>query len=130
LLRLRQLDEDKDAYCAWKTDGTGDDPKTEGGAPGAPAGSDWSGCATGPSITGAGEGDGNGEGIGFGKASRMGLGKFSPGFDCGWVEIPGFILRTCAVATVTGATARKRIARALVSDRMMSRPIAVSPVMW
>ena len=72
-----------EAYWAWKTEGTGDDPKTEGGAPGAPD-CEGSGCESGPSITGAAEGGGNGEGIGFGKTVTLGagLGKFSRGFDC------------------------------------------------
>jgi hypothetical protein len=75
----------KATYWAWKTEGTGDDPKTEGGAPGAPAGSEGNGCEIGPSMTGACEGADNGEGIRPCKTlvSGRGLGKFSRGFDCG-----------------------------------------------
>jgi hypothetical protein len=78
-------------------------------------------------MTGACEGDGNGEGTRPCRTliSGTGLGKFSRGFDGVGVAKLGLELETCALATVIGATATMRITRAVVSGRMMSRPIAV-----
>jgi hypothetical protein len=74
-------------------------------------------------MTGAAAGAGNGTGIGLGEIVTLGagLGKFTRGFDCCWIEAPGLTLGVCAVATVTGAMASRRMTRALASDRMMKQ---------
>jgi hypothetical protein len=75
-------------------------------------------CGTGPLTLVDGEGAGNGEGIRPSKILRSGggLGTATVGFG---------ELETCALATVTGATARIRTTRTLVSGRMTSGSIAV-----
>ena len=107
-------------YCDWKTEGTRDDPKTEGGAPGA-AGSAGSGSESGPLMVGASEGAARGEGIRPGKGLMVGGGgaKFSSGLDCS---------RDCALAAASGTTARVKAARTRMSCRMMRCSIAVPGV--
>jgi hypothetical protein len=77
-------------------------------------------------MTGACEGAAKGEGIRPCRTLRSGkgLGEFSRGLVGAGVAMPGLELETCARAAVIGATA-KRITRAPVSGRMMSRPIVV-----
>jgi hypothetical protein len=104
-------------YRDWKTEGTGDDPKTEGGAPGA-AGSAESGSESGPLMVGAGEGAAKGAGIRRGKGLMVGGGgaKFSSGLGGS---------RDCALAAASGTTARVKAARTRMSCRMMRCSIAV-----
>ena len=88
-------------------------------------------CSTGPLTLVDGEGAGNGEGIRPFKILRSGrgLGIARAGFCC-CIAPPdcreaGLELETCALATVTGATARMRTTRKGVSDRMARRSIVV-----
>jgi hypothetical protein len=88
-------------------------------------------CSTGPLTLVDGEGAGNGAGIRPFKILRSGggLGIARAGFCCciappGWREA-GLELETCALATVTGATARIRTTRTRASGRMARRSIAV-----
>jgi hypothetical protein len=89
-------------------------------------------CGTGPLTLVDGEGAGNGEGIRPFKILRSGggLGIARAGFCC-WRALPGcreaaLELETCALATVTGASARMRTMRTRVNDRMARCSIAVA----
>jgi hypothetical protein len=104
-------------YRDWKTEGTGDDPKTEGGAPGA-AGSAESGSASGPLMVGACEGAAKGAGIRPGKGSMVGGGAAKFGSGLGGS-------RDCALAAASGTMARVKAARTRMSCRMMRCSIAV-----
>jgi hypothetical protein len=109
------------------------DWKTEGGAVGvtgaAGTGSGVkSGCDTGPLMADDCEGAGNGAGIRLSTVLGSGLGKFTRGGNAngrGGRELHVVPTHTCALATVTGATARIRTTRTLVSGRMTRSSIAV-----
>jgi hypothetical protein len=88
-------------------------------------------CGTGPLTLVDGEGAGNGAGIRPFKILRSGggLGIARAGFCC-CIALPGCCeagreLETCALAAVTGATARIKTTRVLASGRMTSHSIAV-----